>query len=284
MNTSTIDRNPATAWPLIPTLRRAAPKLLQHAASSWFVVAVAGQLLFVIYIIGFYGGALLAGRPEDWNQVLPHGWDPASPWGNALVAAHLLFAVLIILGGALQLVPRIRQRWPRLHHWNGRIYLSAALIMSVGGLIMLWTRNAVGDLPQHLALSFNAVLILVCAGFTLRYAIARRIDQHRRWAIRLFLVVSGVWFFRIALMGWIIANQGPVGFDPRSFTGPALNLIGIGQTLLPLAVAELYFRAQRSRTVAPKLAIAALLGVCTLLTAGGVASAGMAMWLPRLTS
>ena len=65
---------------------------------------------------------------------------------------------------------------------------------------MLWTRNAVGDLPQHLALSFNAVLILLCAGFTLRYAIARRIDQHRRWAIRLFLVVSGVWFFRIALI------------------------------------------------------------------------------------
>ena len=50
------------------------------------------------------------------------------------------------------------------------------------------------------------------------------LDVHRRWAIRLFLAVSGVWFFRVGLMFWIGANQGAVGFDPASFTGPALSL------------------------------------------------------------
>ena len=261
---------------------RWAPKLLSGAAASWFAVAVAGQLIFVAYIIAFYGGVALAGNPEEWNKVLPHGWESGNTLGNLLVSTHLLFAVLIIVGGALQLTPAVRRRWPRFHRMNGRIYMLSALIMSLGGLVMLWTRNAVGDLPQHLALSFNAVLILLCASMALRFALVRDIARHRPWAIRLFLVVSGVWFFRVGLMFWVIANQGPVGFDPATFTGPALNAIGLGQTLVPLAIAELYFRAKRSATPMPKLLTAGVLGLCVLLTAGGVAAASMAMWLPRL--
>ncbi len=36
----------------------------------------------------------------------------------------------------------------------------------------------------------------------LRYALARNIDAHKRWAVRTFIVVSGVWFFRVGLMLW----------------------------------------------------------------------------------
>ena len=37
---------------------------LKAAATSWFVVAVLGQLVFVAYVIGFYGRAALQGRFE----------------------------------------------------------------------------------------------------------------------------------------------------------------------------------------------------------------------------
>lgn len=252
------------------------------AAKSWFVFAVIGQWLFVAYVIGFYGRAALHGHVENWNKVLPHGYVPGDTAGNAVVAVHLAFAVFIIIGGALQVTMGVRRRFPRLHRWNGRVYLLSAFVMSIGGLIMVWTRGTVGGPSQAVAISINAMLIMGCAVMTLRHALARQFDVHRRWALRLFLVVSGVWFFRIGLMFWIAANQGPVGFDPETFRGPTLVALSFGQYLVPLAILELYFHAQASRSNVVKGAMAASLGVFTLMTVGGIVAASMFMWLPML--
>jgi hypothetical protein len=255
---------------------------LKVAATSWFVVAVLGQLAFVAYVIGFYGRAALQGRFEAWNKVLPHGYVAGDTFGNVIVSLHLAFATVVIVGGALQLMPAIRRVAPAFHRWNGRVYLGSVLLMSVGGLVMVWTRGTVGDLSQHIAISINALLIIAFAGMALRHALARRIDAHRRWALRLFLVVAGVWFFRIGLMAWIVVNQGPVGFDPKTFAGPFLTFLAFAQYVLPLAVLELYLRAQAGRGSLQRIAVAACLFVLTLVTAGGVAAASMLMWLPRL--
>lgn len=262
--------------------QRLADTALRAAAALWVGVAVCGQLLFALYVAGFYGRAALGGQYEIWNKVLPHGYVAGDTAGNLVVAAHLAFAVAILVGGAVQLMPFVRRRWPRVHRWNGRVYLFVAVVMSVGGLFMVWTRGAVGDLSQHIAISINALLILGCAGMALRHALARRIDAHRRWALRLFLVVGGVWFFRIGLMFWIVVNQGPAGFDPKTFTGPFLTFLAFAQYVVPLAVLELYLRTQRHGSTAMRFATAALLVTLTLATLAGVAAAAALMWLPRL--
>jgi Predicted membrane protein (DUF2306) len=265
------------AWPA-----RIAKPALDAAAASWYVVTVLGQLLFVVYVAGFYGRSALEGRPEDWNKVLPHGYTPGDTLGNLVLGAHLAFAVVITLGGALQLLPQLRRHMPQFHRWNGRVYLASALIMSLGGLTMMFTRKGVGDFLQYIGIGLNAVLILVFAGLALYHVRARRYDEHRRWALRLFLAVSGVWFFRIGLMAWIAVNQGPVGFDPKTFTGPFLAFLSFAQYLLPLALLQLYFLARRSRYAHAQLAMAAGLGLATLVTAGGSVAAAMFMWMPRL--
>lgn len=263
---------------LVDGTRRA----LSAAATSWFVVAVLGQLMFVVYVIGFYGRAAAQGRFEAWNKVLPHGYVAGDSAGNLVLSMHLAFAALITVGGALQLATGVRRLFPTFHRWNGRVYLMLALVMSLGGLVMVWTRGMIGDLSQHIAISINAVLIMVCAAMTLRHALARRFLVHRRWALRLFLVVSGVWFFRVGLMLWIVVNQGPVGFDPKTFSGPFLSFLAFAQYLLPLAVLELYFRAQASTAPRLRMLMAAGLFSCVLMTAAGAAAATMIMWLPRL--
>ncbi|MEP6882697.1 MAG: DUF2306 domain-containing protein [Dokdonella sp.] len=255
---------------------------LAKAASSWFVVAVLGQWLFVTYVIGFYFRAIWNGQIETWNKVLPHGYVPGDTVGNLVVAVHLAFAVFIIVGGSLQVMTGIRRRFPRFHRINGRIYLASSFVMSVGGLIMVWTRGTVGGPAQAVAISINALLIMACAIMTVRHAMGRRFDVHRQWALRLFLVVSGVWFFRIGLMFWIAVNQGPVGFDPHTFRGPTLVVLAFGQYLVPLAILELYFHAQRSRSSIFRASMAASLFVLTLATAGGIVAAFLFMWLPRL--
>lgn len=265
-----------------PWQRLAAPALLRAAAVFWCGTAVFGQLLFALYVAGFYGHAAVQGRPETWNQVLSHGYVAGAAFLNLVLGLHLLFAFAIILGGALQLLPQIRRKAPAVHRWSGRAYLLLAAALAVGGLVMVWTRGAVGDRSQHIAISVNALLILGFAGIAWRHARARQFDAHRRWALRLFLAVSGVWFFRIGLMFWIVVNQGPVGFDPKTFTGPFLTFLAFAQYLLPLAVLECYFRAQRSRDRRSQLAMAAGLSVLTLAMMVGIAAAAAIMWLPNL--
>ncbi|HEY0230265.1 MAG TPA: DUF2306 domain-containing protein [Dokdonella sp.] len=256
---------------------------LTNAARCWFLVAAAGQWIFAFYIAFFYGGAAASGHPEFWNKVLPHGYVPGNTVGNAALGVHLMFAAAITVAGTLQLIPQIRARLPRFHRWNGRLYVIAAFTMGLTGLYLVMSgRKVVGDAPQHIAVGINAILIMLCAAMTWRYALARDFSTHRRWALRLFLVVNGVWFFRVELMFWLFVNQGPVGFDPETFTGPFLTFLSFSQMLLPLAVLELYLRARDGREPIGKFATAAGLVVLTAAMGLGEFAAFMGMWLPRL--
>ena len=146
---------------------------------------------------------------------------------------HVASAAVLMLAGALQLVPQVRSRFPVFHRWNGRVYMFTALILSVAGLYMTWIRGSVGDVSQHLGSTLNAVLIWFFGAMALRYALARDFRTHRRWALRLFLVVSASWFIRIMLFLTLLAFKGPVGFDPTTFTGPLLTFLTFGQYLIP---------------------------------------------------
>lgn len=83
-------------------------------------------------------------------------------------------------------------------------------------------------------------------------------------------------------MFWILTNGGPVGFDPQTFSGPALTVIAISQYAVPLAVAELYFRARRRSEAAGQFAVAALLTVLTVMMSIGIFGAIAGLWLPRM--
>ncbi|MBB3226355.1 hypothetical protein FHW69_000945 [Luteibacter sp. Sphag1AF] len=246
-------------------------------------MAGASQLVFASYVVLFYGRAQLASQPQRWNEIMNRGYVKGDVVFNAVLGLHLAMAVAIMLGGFLQLMPRWRQLAPGFHRWNGRIYMLLALGMGVGGLSLIWIRGgAAGDLSQHLGTSFNAVLIIAFAGAAWRHARARRFDAHRRAALRLFLVVSGVWFFRVGLMLWLVVNQGPVGFDPRTFTGPFLTLLAFAQTLLPLAVLEAWLRATKETRPVIQWATAGMLIVCGLATLVGSAAAAAIMWWPNM--
>lgn len=269
----------------VPAYARPARRPLQAlelAARAWFAVAVAGQLVFVAYILSFYGGAALRGDFAGWNKVLPNGHIAGDTVGNGALAVHLLVAAIVTIGGPLQLLPRMRALFPAFHRWNGRVYGLTVITGSLTGLYLLWTRPHGDGVLQHMGISINALLIVVAAAVSVWHAMAGRLADHRRWALRLFLLVSGSWFFRVELMFWIAANGGPVGFDPKTFTGPALTALGFLQYLLPLALLELYFMARERFGAAGRYAVGAVLSVATLAMGVGIVVASMAMWVPRI--
>ena len=274
MNEMVIARGPHTA---------ALPRqLVDAAARGWFTVAAIGHWLFLAYILAvFYPPIAQYGLEGLKGMHLPAGFREGETLGNLASVSHVLLAAIIIGGGPLQLIPAVRGRFPTFHRWLGRSYLVAAVLSSVGGLYMSWTRSPIGDVISKLGISGDGVLIIVFAALAVRHAMAGRIATHRRWAMRLFMVASAVWFFRVGLMGWVTLTGG-IGIDWESFTGPFLYVLGFAQYLLPLAMLEWYFHCQRDASPGTRLAFAATVSLLTVYMGIGIFSATAGMWLPRM--
>jgi uncharacterized membrane protein len=253
---------------------------LTAATRFWFVVTVVGQLVFAFTVGSFYALTALRGDYHKWN--FTNGYVPGFSMGNTAVIMHVASAAFVMLAGAVQLVPQIRSRFPEFHRWNGRIYMLTAVTLSVAGLYMTWFRGSVGDLSVHLGSTLNAVLIWLCGGMALRYALARDFKTHRRWALRFFLVVSASWFFRIGFFLSFFIFKGPFGFDPVTFRGPFLTFMTFAQYLIPLAVLEICLRAQDRPGALRRMATAGLLFVLTLVMAAGIFAVATAQWVPQV--
>jgi len=256
---------------------------LKASSRFWFSVTVVSQLLFATYIVLAFGFSAVHGHLGDRARFINHAYVAGDQVGNLAVAGHMIFAIIINLSGALQLVPQLRGRAPAVHHWNGRIFIVGAFVVSLAGLYMIWIRGAVGDLPQHVASTLDALLILAFAALALRNAMAHKFAAHRRWALRLFMVLSGVWFFRLGVFLWIAVNRGPVGFDDATFTGPFLTIWGFGEFLVPLALLELYLRAEKSATSAVRrVATASIVVIGTVMMIAGTVVVATLAWLPAV--
>lgn len=267
----------ATALPDITSNR-----VFDATVKTWFVVAAVGHWIFVAYILGVFYPPIAAEGLEGLKGLhLPSGFREGDFLGNLAAVSHVLLAAVVIGGGPLQLIPAVRNRFPAFHRVLGRSYLSASVISSIAGLYMVWTRGTVGDGVSHIAISGDGVLILVFAALTVRYAIARRVREHRRWAMRLFMVASAVWFFRVGLMAWMMLTGG-AGIDPQTFTGPFLYILGFAQYLLPLAMLEWYFLCQDRAAAQAKLIFAGTLAGLTAYMSIGIFAATMGMWLPSM--
>ena len=163
------------------------------------------------------------------------------------------------------------------------MYIPIAFTMGLSGIYLIVSGRKIGaDVTQHVALSINALLIMISAAMTWRYAVARDLAAHRRWALRLFLLVNGAWFLRVGVMFFVFLNRAPVAFDPRTFQGPFLSFLSFTQFLLPLAVLELYLRTQDRAGAPGRLAMAACLFVLTIAMGIGIFAATRHMWLPYL--
>mgnify|MGYP003638160242 CR=1 FL=1 len=257
-------------------------QLLQLSTRAWFAVVVIGQLIFAYYIIMLYGTAGVQGNFERWNAQTTHGYVARDLMGNAFFGLHVFFAAVISILGPLQLISKVRKLFPAFHRFSGRVYLGSAFLISLAGFYLAWVRGTAGGMIGSVFITINGLIILVCVVYTLRFAMKRQIDRHNKWAIRLFLAMSGVWFFRVFLMLWFAIHQAPVGFDMETFQGPFLNFLYVFVYILPQVIAEFYFIAKASSFAKPKIAMSVLLGVLTLGIMVGIATATMGMWLPAL--
>ena len=260
-----------------------ADNVLSSIVKGWVGIALVGQWMFAIYIFTLYALPTIAGNSEVTHEMLPgHGVKDKSFIDSILYFSHILPAALMALSGVFQLFPSIRRKYPKFHRINGRMFFVLAISGALTGLYLTWGAGLRFSDIGSLGVTLNGILIPVAIYFAWRTAIKKQFNLHQRFAVHSFLLVNGVWSFRLYLMGWFITNQGPNG-NSANIDGPADITLSFASYLFPMLIAELYFWAKRNRSNRVKWSVSIVAAIGTLITLIGVLSAGSAMWFPRVS-
>lgn len=194
--------------------------------------------LFGLYIILFYFAALLLEETALWNKVLPGLFDTSTRTATLGIGLHFAAGGIILVLGCIQLIERVRVRYPVVHRWLGRLYVASAMLTAIGGLVFILVKDTIGGPVMNVAFALYGILMFVAAVQTIRYARAGRMEQHRAWAIRLFALAIGSWLYRMDYGFWFLFTDG-LGHT-SDFRGPFDYFMDFWFYLPNLLVAEIF--------------------------------------------
>jgi uncharacterized membrane protein len=257
--------------------------LLRAAQLSLATTAWASALLFGLYILAFYALAMLRDDMQAWNNVLPRLYEPHTPVATAGIGLHFATGGVVLVLGAIQLVRRVREAWPALHRWIGRVYVACALAAGIGGLTFIFAKGTIGGTVMDLGFGLYGVLTVLAAVQTLRHARARDIAVHRAWAIRLFALAIGSWLYRMEYGFWLLLTGG-LGHE-RGFSGPFDHVMAFFFYLPNLLVAEVLIRSRGGiRSPALRFGAAGVLSIATLFLLVGTYYFTRYYWGPAIVT
>lgn len=232
--------------------RRPPILVLRVASAALAATALVSALLFGLYILAFYAGALTTGQMAEWNRVLPRLYEPETPAATTGIGLHFAAGGIILVLGGIQLVAPLRRRCPAVHRWLGRVYVTASLLAAVGGLAFIVLKGTIGGPVMNTGFGLYGILMGLAAVQTARHARARRLEPHRAWALRLFALAIGSWLYRMDYGFWIMLTGGAGHRD--DFRGPFDIVMAFFFYLPNLVMAELFIR---SRQAVPSRAVQA---------------------------
>lgn len=260
-------------------------KLLAWSGGALVGAAWLSAALFGLYIVFHYAGALLAGTPEQWNANLPGLFTERSRASTAGIAVHFAAGGILLLLGPVQLIGRVRGRWPGFHRWTGRLYVLCALAAGIGGLAFILAAGTIGGAQMDVGFGIYGLLIMLAAVETWRHARARmlpgRLERHRAWAIRLYALAIGSWLYRMDYGFWFLLAGG-AGHE-SDFTGWFDRVMNYAFYVPNLIVAEAFIRARAARhRPALQLGGALLLALAAAFVALATFEFARFYWVPGI--
>ncbi|WP_457031907.1 DUF2306 domain-containing protein [Kitasatospora sp. P5_F3] len=163
----------------------------------------------------------------------------------APLTLHVGGAVLALLLGPWQFLPRLRARRPAVHRFVGRVYLVSALATAVGGLLLV-PKGLFGPVaPAGFAALGVAVLLTTGAAFG---SIRRgRVARHQVWMIRSYaLIFTGVTFRLWLTVGAAAGVPFEQAYTSGAWSAWLINLL-VAERLITRRAAGL--SVQSGRTV-----------------------------------
>lgn len=249
--------------------------------SLWLLVAL-GSVLWVAYIVIYYGGMALRGDWPSWNLILHNLYRSGELPANLGIGLHLAAGAIITLVGPLQLLPALRARAPRVHRVLGRIYIGSALIAGLGGTLFILLRGTLGGPVMSVGFGIYGVLIVGAALLALHHARRREIDAHRRWALRLFALGLSSWLYRLEYSLWALFAD--MATHTERFDGAIDWVMDFFFYAPTLAVTELYLRLGKLRDLPAGLRVPLVVVVVVAGILGALALflAALGWWWPKI--
>lgn len=210
---------------------RSIPKIL-----GVIVLALCG-LAFATYSARFG----MRGLSLDLSQVT-YIYTPGGAFANLAVFSHMVLGALIMVLAPLQMIGRLRSRYPLAHRMAGRVVVVGSIITAVGGLTYIALRGTVAGPGMDAGFALYGGLMLVAALQVVRLARAGEVDGHRRWALRLFVLVMGSLIYRLHYTLWFILTDGL--WSTENLDGPFDQVQYFAFYLPYLAILELRLRRQ----------------------------------------
>src|SRR5882757_4389359 len=139
--------------------------------------------------------------------------DKAFTDRRTLTLTHILPAMLFMVLGPLQFVRGLRSKYPRIHRWCGRIFLTVSAVVGVTGLTLA-VGKTIGGVDEKAAIVLFGSFFLIALAKGLWHALRREFVQHREWMIRGYAIGLAVATVR-PIMGTFFAAALLHGHAPE---------------------------------------------------------------------
>ncbi|KAA6437003.1 DUF2306 domain-containing protein [Dyadobacter flavalbus] len=217
--------------------------LLNWSGKMLVITVWTSAALFGLYILAFYAAALYEDDMQRWNKVLPGLYNRNSVAATSGIGFHFAAGGIILVLGSIQLIEKVRLQYPAVHRWLGRVYIVASLLAAAGGIAFILLKGTIGGTAMDIGFGLYGALMFVAAIQTFRYAVARRLELHRAWALRLYALAIGSWLYRMDYGFWLLLTDG-LGHTPH-FNGPFDTVMFFFFYIPNLVVAEAFIRARK---------------------------------------
>ncbi len=127
-------------------------------------------------------------NPETLGRWLEYKW-----W----LIGHISGGLLALVLGPFQFWNRFRTRYLRIHRLMGRLYLIGIVIGFVASTYLAWTTGLAVNTGWAVGLQGLALAWIVTAFMAYRFIRKRKIQLHKEWMIRSYVVTLAFVSFRV---------------------------------------------------------------------------------------
>jgi hypothetical protein len=138
------------------------------------------------------------------QETFGHYWDYKWP-----LIGHISCGLLALLLGPFQFWKAFRNKYLTVHRWSGRIYLTAILIGTLSSTSLAWTSAIHVNFAWAFGLQGLAFAWITTASMAYISLMRGRIQQHKEWMIRSYVVTFAFVTFRWLVGLTIVKNLMP---------------------------------------------------------------------------
>lgn len=189
----------------------------------WFGIL----LMFFLIALNFISGELKYYQLEE--ATFGRYWE-VKWW----LIGHLSGGILALVLGPVQFWTKFRNKYLKAHRLMGKIYLIAILVASLSSIYMAWNTAIKVHFTWALSLQVLSFTWIITAFMAFRAIKKHRIQQHKEWMVRSYIVTFVFVAFR-----WINDMLGAAEIGTFVERGPTIIYLTI---FLPLLAAEIIFQ------------------------------------------